>query len=229
MSRDKQLWKRMREKRKEEKRKAAQREEEERWRQEQEVASLRRQARAHESHLRHTEEARVKALMRGEAARSQSTAEQILKHGPKQAIFLAGLVEWDEDDKAGEPPGFRRHLAHLTRGQFWNQPIVWARGGGGGDLTPMQNAEAQREDYKRRLSAWKRMDRLWIQSRQLVRDMTVPAIQRAETASCYPLLAKPRAGLQLQSKNPVPVGWRLRRQHSNRDPPTSEAPAYQVA
>ena len=90
MSRDKQLWKRMREKRKEEKRKAAQREEEERWRQEQEVASLRRQARAHESHLRHTEEARVKALMRGEAARSQSTAEQILKHGPKQAFFWRG-------------------------------------------------------------------------------------------------------------------------------------------
>ena len=178
----KQLWKRMREERKEEKRKAAQREEEERWRQEQEAESLRRQARAHESHLRQTEEARVEALMRGEAAPSQSTAEQILKYGPSAAVGVAHdvrrraaeLAEWDEDDKAGESPGFHRRLTNLTREKLWNQSIAWADGGGGGGgLTPMQRAQAQREDYKRRLEGLphgKRMDRLWIQSRQIVRD-----------------------------------------------------------
>ena len=162
----KQLWKRMREERKEEKRKAAQREEEERWRQEQEAESLRRQARAHESHLRQTEEARVEALMRGEAAPSQSTAEQILKYGPSAAVGVAHdvrrraaeLAEWDEDDKAGEPSGFHRRLTNLTREKLWNQSIAWADGGGGGGgggLRPMQRAQAQREDYERRLAAWK--------------------------------------------------------------------------
>ena len=115
----------MREERKEEKRKAAQREEEERWRQEQEAESLRRQARAHESHLRQTEEARVEALMRGEAAPSQSTAEQILKYDTL-AVFVAHqvrrraaeLAELDEDDKAGEPSGFHRRLTNLTRENF---------------------------------------------------------------------------------------------------------------
>ena len=149
----KQLWKRMREERKEEKRRAAQRKEEERW---QEAEFLRRQARA-------TEEARVEALMRGEAAPSQSIAEQILKYGPKMAILVAHdvrrraaeLAEWDEDDKAGELPGFHRSLTNLTRNFFWNQSIVWVRGGGGGGLTPMQRAEAQQEDYRRRLAAWK--------------------------------------------------------------------------
>ena len=128
----KQLWKRMREERKEEKRKAAQREEEERW---QEAEFLRRQARA-------TEEARVEALMRGEAVPSQSTAEQILKYGPSVAVEVvhdvrnraAELAEWDEDDKVGEPPGFRRRLAGLTRGEFWNQSIAWADGGCGGGV-----------------------------------------------------------------------------------------------
>ena len=118
----KQLWKRMREERKEEKRKAAQREEEERW---QEAEFLRRQARA-------TEEARVEALMREEAAPSQSTAEQIFKYGPSAAVEVAHhvrnraaeLAEWDEDDKVGEPPGFRRCLAGLTRGELWNQSIA---------------------------------------------------------------------------------------------------------
>ena len=112
----------MREERKEEKRKAAQQEEEERWRQEQEAESLRRQTRAHESRLRQTEEARVEALMRGEAAPSQSTAKQILKYDTL-AVFVAHqvrrraaeLAEWDEDDKAGEPPGFHRRLTNLTR------------------------------------------------------------------------------------------------------------------
>ena len=93
----------MREERKEEKRKAAQREEEERW---QEAEFLRRQARA-------TEEARVEALMREEAAPSQSTAEQIFKYGPSAAVVVAhhvrnraaGLAEWDEDGKVGEPLG----------------------------------------------------------------------------------------------------------------------------
>jgi hypothetical protein len=162
----KQLWKRMREERKEEKRKAAQREEEERWRQEQEAESLRRQARAHESHLRQTEEARVEALMRGEAAPSQSTAEQILKYGPSAAVEVAHdvrnraaeLAEWDEEDKVGEPLGFRRRLTRLTMGKLWNQSIAWADGGGGGGgggLRPMQRAQAQREDYERRLAAWK--------------------------------------------------------------------------
>ena len=151
----KQLWKRMREERKEEKRKAAQREEEERW---QEAEFLRRQARA-------TEEARVEALMREEAAPSQSTAEQIFKYGPSAAVVVAHhvrnraaeLAEWDEDDKVGEPLGFRRRLAGLTRGELWNQSIAWADGGGGGGggLRPMQRAQAQREDYERRLAAWK--------------------------------------------------------------------------
>jgi len=58
--------------------------------------------------LRQTEEARVEALMRGEAAPSQSTAEQILKYDTL-AVFVAHqvrrraaeLAEWDEDDKAG--------------------------------------------------------------------------------------------------------------------------------
>ena len=150
----KQLWKRMREERKEEKRKAAQREEEERW---QEAEFLRRQARA-------TEEARVEALMREEAAPSQSTAEQIFKYGPSAAVEVAHyvrnraaeLAEWDEDDKVGEPLGFRRRLAGLTRGELWNQSIAWADGGGGGGgLRPMQRSQAQREDYERRLAAWK--------------------------------------------------------------------------
>ena len=150
----KQLWKRMREERKEEKRKAAQREEEERW---QEAEFLRRQARA-------TEEARVEALMREEAAPSQSTAEQIFKYGPSAAVEVAHhvrnraaeLAEWDEDDKVGEPLGFRRRLARLTRGELWNQSIAWADGGGGGGgLRPMQRSQAQREDYERRLAAWK--------------------------------------------------------------------------
>ena len=152
----------MREERKEEKRKAAQREEEERWRQEQEAESLRRQARAHESHLRQTEEARVEALMRGEAAPSQSTAEQILKYGPSAAVEVAHdvrnraaeLAEWDEEDKVGEPLGFRRRLTRLAMEKLWNQSITWPDGGGGG-LTPMQRAQAQREDYERRLAAWK--------------------------------------------------------------------------
>ena len=152
----------MREERKEEKRKAAQREEEERWRQEQEAESLRRQARAHESHLRQTEEARVEALMRGEAAPSQSTAEQILKYGPSAVVGVAHdvrrraaeLAEWDEEDKVGEPLGFRRRLTCLAMEKLWNQSITWPDGGGGG-LTPMQRAQAQREDYERRLAAWK--------------------------------------------------------------------------
>ena len=145
----------MREERKEEKRKAAQREEEERW---QEAEFLRRQARA-------TEEARVEALMRGEAAPSQSTAEQIFKYGPSAAVVVAHhvrnraaeLAEWDEDDKVGEPLGFRRRLTRLTREELWNQSIAWADGGGGGGggLRPMQRAQAQREDYERRLAAWK--------------------------------------------------------------------------
>ena len=151
----KQLWKRMREERKEEKRKAAQREEEERW---QEAEFLRRQARA-------TEEARVEALMRGEAAPSQSTAEQILKYGPSAAVEVAHdvrnraaeLAEWDEEGKVGEPLGFRRRLTRLTMGKLWNQSIAWADGGGGGCgcLTLVQRSQAQQEDYERRLAAWK--------------------------------------------------------------------------
>ena len=39
-------------------------------------------------------------------------------------------------------------------GKLWNQSITWPDGGGGG-LTPMQRAQAQREDYERRLAAWK--------------------------------------------------------------------------
>ena len=219
----KQLWKRMREERKEEKRKAAQREEEERW---QEAEFLRRQARA-------TEEARVEALMRGEAAPSQSTAEQIFKYGPSAAVEVAHhvrnraaeLAEWDEDDKVGEPLGFRRRLTRLTRGELWNQSIAWADGGGGGGggLRPMQRSQAQREDYERRLAAWK-ANGSPLDPEQAARarhGQCVQRFKRTETAICYPLLAKPRAGLQLQSKNFVPNGCHVRWQHSNGDPPTS--------
>ena len=174
----KQLWKRMREERKEEKRKAAQREEEERW---QEAEFLRRQARA-------TEEARVEALMREEAAPSQSTAEQIFKYGPSAAVVVAHhvrnraaeLAEWDEDGKVGEPLGFRRRLAGLTRGELWNQSIAWADGGGGGGggLRPMQRAQAQREDYERRLAAWK--------ANGSPLDPEQAARARHDSGGCYP-------------------------------------------
>ena len=174
----KQLWKRMREERKEEKRKAAQREEEERW---QEAEFLRRQARA-------TEEARVEALMREEAAPSQSTAEQIFKYGPSAAVEVAHhvrnraaeLAEWDENDKVGEPLGFRRRLAGLTRGELWNQSIAWADGGGGGGggLRPMQRAQAQREDYERRLAAWK--------ANGSPLDPEQAARARHDSGDCYP-------------------------------------------
>jgi len=174
----KQLWKRMREERKEEKRKAAQREEEERW---QEAEFLRRQARA-------TEEARVEALMREEAAPSQSTAEQIFKYGPSAAVVVAHyvrnraaeLAEWDEDDKVGEPLGFRRRLTRLTREELWNQSIAWADGGGGGGggLRPMQRAQAQREDYERRLAAWK--------ANGSPLDPEQAARARHDSGDCYP-------------------------------------------
>ena len=61
----------------------------------------------------------------------------------------AELAEWDEDDKAGEPLGFRRRLTRLTMEQFW---IIRPLGGG---VTLIQTCEAQRGDYERRLSAWK--------------------------------------------------------------------------
>ena len=45
-------------------------------------------------------------------------------------------------------------------GKLWNQSIAWADGGGGGGggggcLALVQRSQAQREDYERRLAAWK--------------------------------------------------------------------------
>ena len=69
----------------------------------------------------------------------------------------AELAEWDEEDKVGEPLGFRRRLTRLTMGKLWNQSLAWADcgGGGGGCLALVQRSQAQREDYERRLAAWK--------------------------------------------------------------------------
>ena len=52
-------------------------------------------------------------MMRGETSATSVTAEQIIQWGPDLAIEVAKqlqdraaeLAEWDEDDKAGEPPG----------------------------------------------------------------------------------------------------------------------------
>ena len=63
-------------------------------------------------------------MMRGETSATSVTAEQIIQLGPDLAIEVAKqlrdrtaeLAEWDEDDKAGEPPGFRRRALGWTRG-----------------------------------------------------------------------------------------------------------------
>ena len=63
-------------------------------------------------------------MMRGETSPTFVTAEQIIQWGPALAIEVAKqlrdraaeLAEWDEDDKAGEPPGFRRRALCWTPG-----------------------------------------------------------------------------------------------------------------
>ena len=82
--------------------------------------------------IRRIETDRVKALVREEATPLQSTAEQILQFGPDVPITVAKdvrkraaeLAEWDKDDKAGEPPGFRRHATYLAERYSIQIPVI---------------------------------------------------------------------------------------------------------